>query len=89
MSKESPIVIKNREELIFLLSEASQIEHMVMCQYLFAAFSLKQDMSEGLTISQLEAVRRWERSISAIAVHLLITSTFIGFGFLYSLNTFY
>lgn len=81
MTKESPIIIKNREELIFLLSEASQIEHMVMCQYLFAAFSLKQDMSEGLSASQLEAVRRWERSISAIAVqemlHLAIASNLL------------
>jgi hypothetical protein len=55
MSKESQIVIKKREELIFLLSEASQIEHMVMCQYLFAAFSLKQDIREGLSPIQLEA----------------------------------
>jgi hypothetical protein len=78
MIKESHIVIKNREELIFLLSEASQIEHMVMCQYLFAALSLKQDASEGLDVIQLEAVKRWERNISAIAVqemiHLAIAS---------------
>jgi len=81
MIKESQIVIKNREELIFLLSEASQIEHMVMCQYLFAAFSLKQDASEGLDVTQLEAVKRWERNISAIAVqemiHLAIASNLL------------
>lgn len=81
MSKESPIVIKNREELIFLLSEASQIEHMIMCQYLFAAFSLKQDASEGLSPSQLETIRGWGKSISGIAVqemiHLSIVSNLL------------
>ena len=46
------------EELIFLLTEASELEHMLMLQYLFAAFSLKTDADEGLTEEQLEAVRR-------------------------------
>jgi hypothetical protein len=41
MTKESPIVIKNREELILLLSEASQLEHMLMCEYLFADIGLQ------------------------------------------------
>jgi hypothetical protein len=78
MTKESPIVIKNREELILLLSEASQLEHMFMCEYLFAAFSLKRNLDEGLTDSQLEAVKRWERVISGVAVqemlHLALAS---------------
>jgi hypothetical protein len=32
---------------------------MVMLAYLFAAFSFKTDVSEGLTEEQLEAVKRW------------------------------
>ena len=64
MTTEPPIVIEDREELIFLLSEASALEHMILCQYLFAAFSLKQDASEGVTVAQLEAIRRWERLVS-------------------------
>ena len=60
-------MIENREELIFLLSEASELEHMLMLEYLFAAFSLKTDASEGLTEEQLEAVKRWERVISEAA----------------------
>ena len=40
MTKESPIVIEDREELIFMLSEAASLEHMIMCEYLFAVFSL-------------------------------------------------
>src|SRR5918995_116441 len=69
---EAPIVVENREELIFLLSEASELEHMVMLAYLFAAFSLKTDTSEGLTEEQLEAVRRWERVISEVAAQEML-----------------
>jgi len=39
MTNENPIVIEDREELIYMLSEAASLEHMIMCQYLFAAFS--------------------------------------------------
>jgi hypothetical protein len=67
-----PIVVENREELIFLLSEASELEHMLMLQYLFAAFSLKTDAGEGLTEEQLEAVRRWERVISEVAAQEML-----------------
>jgi hypothetical protein len=78
---EAPIVVENREELIFLLSEASELEHMVMLAYLFAAFSLKTDAGEGLTEEQLEAVRRWERVISEVAaqemLHLALASNLL------------
>jgi nitrite reductase/ring-hydroxylating ferredoxin subunit len=69
---EPQIVIENREELIFLLSEASELEHMLMLEYLFAAFSLKTDASEGLTEEQLEAVKRWERVISEVATQEML-----------------
>jgi len=69
---EAPIVVENREELIFLLSEASELEHMVMLEYLFAAFSLKSDAGEGLTGEQLEAVRRWGRVISEVAAQEML-----------------
>jgi hypothetical protein len=78
---EAPIVVENREELIFLLSEASELEHMVMLAYLFAAFSLKTDAGEGLTEEQLQAVRRWERVISEVAsqemLHLALASNLL------------
>ena len=34
--KETPIEIENRSSLIFALSDAATLEHMVMCGYLFA-----------------------------------------------------
>ena len=69
---EPRIVVENREELIYLLSEASELEHMLMIEYLFAALSLKTDASEGLTEEQLAAVRRWERVISEVAVQEML-----------------
>ena len=37
---EAPFVIEHREALIYMLCEAAELEHGIMCQYLFAAFSL-------------------------------------------------
>ena len=58
----------SREDLVFVLSEASTLEHMIMCEYLFAAFSLKRSPSEGLPSPELETVRRWERTVAEVAV---------------------
>jgi Ferritin-like len=69
---EAPIVVENREELIYLLTEASELEHMVMLAYLFTALSLKTDVSEGLTDEQFEAVKRWERVISEVAAQEML-----------------
>ena len=78
---EPTIVVENREELIYLMSEASEIEHMLMLEYLFAAFSLKTDASEGLTEEQFRAVRRWERLILEVAaqemLHLALWSNLL------------
>lgn len=68
-----PLVVTTREELIFLLTEASELEHLLMCEYLFAAFSLKQSVEEGgLTADQLDAVRRWERVVTGVAVQEML-----------------
>lgn len=73
--------ISDREELIYLLSEASELEHGLCCCYLFAAFSLKRDQSEDLSPSELDAVGRWERVISGVAVqemlHLALASNLL------------
>ena len=81
MTEEFPIVIEDREELIFMLSEAASLEHMIMCEYLFAVFSLKRDVSEGVTAAQLEAIKEWERVVSLIAtqemLHLALVSNLL------------
>ena len=36
----APVRIENRAQLIYLLTEASELEHGIMCSYLYAAFSI-------------------------------------------------
>jgi hypothetical protein len=64
---EAPFVIEHREALIYMLCEAAELEHGIMCQYLFAAFSLKQAEDEGLTPEELETVTRCRRMIAQVA----------------------
>src|SRR5215831_17044515 len=43
-----------------------------MCQYLFAAFSLKQSEAEGLTADQAAAARRWQAQVSKVAAQEML-----------------
>src|SRR5436309_9981953 len=70
--REAPFVIEHREALIYMLCEAAELEHGIMCQYLFAAFSLKQGVDEGLTAEELEAVSRWRRTIAHVATEEML-----------------
>ena len=74
-------MISDREQLIYLLTEASELEHGLCCCYLFAAFSLKRAPNEGLTPTEHDAVARWERVISGVAVqemlHLALASNLL------------
>jgi hypothetical protein len=65
-SHEAPMVFAHREALIFTLGKAAALEHLVMCQYLYAAFSLKEREDEGLNPDQLPMVRRWRRELLSI-----------------------
>jgi CDGSH-type Zn-finger protein/truncated hemoglobin YjbI len=69
---EAPFVIEHREALIYMLCEAAELEHGIMCQYLFAAFSLKQREDEGLTTAELAAVNRWRAAISHVATEEML-----------------
>jgi hypothetical protein len=57
----------HRAQLVGMLAEAAEIEHCLMCTYLYAAFSLKEAEGEDLRPAELDAVRRWRREIVAIA----------------------
>jgi hypothetical protein len=69
---EAPFVIEHREALIYMLCEAAELEHGIMCQYLFAAFSLKQGEDEGLTKGELETVTRWRGAIAHVATEEML-----------------
>jgi hypothetical protein len=68
---EAPFVIEHREALIYMLCEAAELEHGIMCQYLFAAFSLKRE-NEELSGDALEAVIRWRRVIAHVATEEML-----------------
>ena len=63
MDAELPLKVENREELVYLLGEACEIEHGLMCEYLYAQFSLKRGVEEGLTAQQLARVQLWEATL--------------------------
>jgi len=50
---ERGIVVEHRKELTYLVSQAAELEHSLMAQYLFAAFSLRTEPGPGLTAAQL------------------------------------
>src|ERR1700759_3444067 len=66
------IVIRDREELFFLLSEAAEFEHAVMCSYLYTMWSLKRDTSEGVTADELTAIEGWRRSLRQVALEEML-----------------
>ena len=64
---EPTMVLQHREALVYTLGKAATLEQLVMCQYLYAAFSMKDREDDGLTDDQLAAVKRWRREIIHIA----------------------
>jgi Ferritin-like len=84
-AEPADIIIGPREQLFHLLAEAAEIEHALMCSYLFAAFSLRRGEADGLSADEAAAVERWRQAIVSVAldemVHLLLVanlSTAIG-----------
>jgi len=41
LAVEPPLRVEHREELVWLLAQACELEHGLMCEYLFAQFTLK------------------------------------------------
>jgi Ferritin-like len=69
---ERKLVVEHREHLWNLLIQAAQIEHLILCQYLYASFSLKTGPDEGLTAEQTDAVERWHKVLTGIAVEEML-----------------
>ena len=58
----------SREALVHQLYEAAELEHNLMCTYLYAAFSLRQGTDEGLTAEEAAATAHWRRDILKVAI---------------------
>jgi len=69
---QDDIVIQDREELFYLLSEAAEFEHAVMCSYLYAMWSLKRGPDEAITPSEQSAIEGWRRSLRQVALEEML-----------------
>jgi len=67
-----PVRIENRAQLIYLLTEAAELEHEILCCYLFASFSMKEEESEGVTTEQLALINEWRELLRGIIVQEMI-----------------
>lgn len=75
---EPDIIVGSREQLLHLLAEAAEIEHTLMCSYLYAVFSLKRAGEAGVSDEQGAALERWRTAILGVAIeemgHLVIVA---------------
>src|SRR5947209_10573365 len=80
-SAEPRLRVETREELVFLLGQACEIEHGLMCEYLYAQFSLKRGLDEGLTPNQLARVQAWELALIGVIkqemLHLALSTNIL------------
>ena len=58
----------SREALLGALYEAAELEHNLMCTYLYAAFSLRSGEGEGLSRDEATSVARWRQTIIDVAI---------------------
>jgi CDGSH-type Zn-finger protein/uncharacterized Fe-S cluster protein YjdI len=65
MTDTPPTHPPSREQLLYWLHEAAEIEHHLMCCYLYAAFSLKRTEPRW-SDAQREAVARWREAILSV-----------------------
>jgi CDGSH-type Zn-finger protein/uncharacterized Fe-S cluster protein YjdI len=72
---------ENRDQLVALLTEAAEIEHCLMCTYLYGAFSLRAGEDDGLQGAELDATRRWRVETLRIAneemLHLALVNNLL------------
>jgi hypothetical protein len=63
---EPALRVDTREELVYLLGQACEIEHGLMGEFLCAQFSLKCGPDEGLTDGRLARVQAWEKALITV-----------------------
>jgi CDGSH-type Zn-finger protein/uncharacterized Fe-S cluster protein YjdI len=57
-----------REQLLHALYEAAELEHTLMCTYLYAAFSMRRGEAEGLSAEEAAAVESWRGTLLRVAI---------------------
>lgn len=64
---KSSASVPSREQILYWLHEAAELEHNLMCCYLYAAFSLKR-VDARWSPQEAAAVKRWYGQIQSIAL---------------------
>lgn len=60
--------IRSREQLLYTLSEAAEIEHNLMCCYLYAAWSVKTEADDDVDAATRQELSGWQRIIFDVAI---------------------
>jgi len=55
-----------------VLAEACELEHALCCSYLYAAFSIKKDIHEGITWEQQQQTRLWASRLYHVAAQEML-----------------
>src|SRR3989440_9753038 len=78
---EPPLRVESREELVYLLGEACALEDGLLCEHLYAQFSLKRRSDEGVSPKELERIQAWETTLIDIAkqemLHLALATNIL------------
>ncbi|MFL6699767.1 MAG: ferritin-like domain-containing protein [Vitreoscilla sp.] len=64
--------VPTREQLLHLLAEAAELEHNLLCSYLFALFSLKDDEAPDLLVDERASVQRWKKALLGVCVEEML-----------------
>jgi hypothetical protein len=74
-------VPQDRQTLVEMLEQASELEHALCVQYLYAGFTLKAGGDPGVSASQAALTQQWGRQITRVAVqemyHLMLASNLL------------
>lgn len=60
--------LADREAVLHALYEAAELEHNLMCTYLYAAFSLRSGTDDGLAPDETAAAARWRQALFDVAI---------------------
>src|SRR5262249_31429141 len=78
---EPPLQVDSREQLVYLITQACELEQGVLAESLFALYSLKRDPRDGRGGKQLAQVARWGQTLSKVAIqemqHLALATTLL------------
>ncbi len=64
--------VPTREQLLHLLAEASELEHNLLCSYLFALFSLKDETAADLSPDEQKSVKRWRDMLRGVCIEEML-----------------